>query len=155
MEQHFRAVALIQSVKDNRLSYLLHNRQNPNNCRDPWTFVIGQRLETESFRETVIREVAWQLNLDRKTDFLVSHMAQRCVETIEPLPGKCYPVHLAVAFFPVHFYRSHVIARFENEPNWRWFSSREVIAGRTDQGAPIDPTVVQWLKSWEVIHPWE
>lgn len=155
MDQHFRAVALIQSAREDRLYYLLHNRQAPNERQEHWEFVVGTRLENESFRETVIREVAWQLNLDRERDFLVSHMAQRCVETIEHLPGNCHPVHLAVAFFPVHFYRSQVIARFENEPNWRWFSSREIMAGRTDQGATIDPVVTHWLKSWEVIHPWD
>ena len=35
-------------------------------------FVIAEKLENDSFREALQREVAWILPLDRKRDFIIS-----------------------------------------------------------------------------------
>lgn len=51
-----------------------------NPAKRNWECVISQRLEKEVGSETLAREVAWRLNLDRKTDFLVGKMAMLNVE---------------------------------------------------------------------------
>ena len=64
-------------------------------------FVIAKRLEKESWRE-----VAWELEIDRKRDFLVSNMAQLNIQLDMVLPSDSEPTNIACAFYNVELYRN-------------------------------------------------
>lgn len=151
MEKLFVSVALIRDMTETPSRLLL--RRDP--ASGEWRFVVGERLQSESFRETIVRETAWQLELDPQSDLLVSDMAQLSVESIEKQPGSAEPLHLAIAFYPVHLYGRAAKARLNTSEHVGWFTSREILAGRCDQGTAIDPRVVAWLKQWEVLQPWQ
>ena len=101
-----------------------------------------------------MREVAWQLNLERKSGFLVSSMAQLSMEYVEELPDAS-KLHIAVAFYNVHVYRKAVVESLDEDVNNRWVSAAEVCRGSTNEGDPIHPQVVDWINRWTVVQPWQ
>ena len=151
MQQCFRSVALFKKLIGDSAAYLVWRTA----VESPWQFIVGSRLGRESFRETAIREVAWQLNLDRTKDFIVSSMAQLSKESFDAIDSSGRTVHLAVAFYPVYVYREEVFAVLDLSPGLRWVSSAEVCAGNTRDGEAIDPQVVAWIKKWDILPAWQ
>lgn len=72
---HF-SIALIRRIESEVTRWLVI--WNP--AKKNWECVISQRLEKEVGSETLAREVAWRLNLDRKADFLIGKMAMLNIE---------------------------------------------------------------------------
>ena len=128
-----------------------------------WECVISQRLEKEVGSETLAREVAWRLDLDRKTDFLVGKMAMLNVEmdreefgeeridyanfegeVIEATVDENDPLSrlIKIEFVPVEIYRKKVIDSLEQQPNVRWVSSAEICDGQFVDGTPHDANTV-------------
>jgi hypothetical protein len=144
------SVGLIQKTHDDRLLLLL--RRHPN--LQQWKFVCGERIENESFRETIAREVAWQLALDRQRDFLVANVPQLSVESIENFPGSELELPVAVEFYCIHLYGRAAVAKVEQNTELKWFSCAEVCDGVAQDGLLIDPAIVGWLNKWQVVQPW-
>ena len=117
-------------------------------------FVTGDRLQGESFRESILREVAWQLDIDRK-DFLTSKMAQLNLEFIETLPHTSVERHYHVAFYNVEVYRRDVIEKIHNRSELTWVTSEEICDGKTKLGVPFDPTLGYLINRSDVIQHWE
>ncbi len=115
------------------------------------TFVIGDRLEKESFRETAIREVAWELDLDRHRDFLVSNMAQLNLEFVDQIPNQFDKTHVVVSFYNVEIYRKEVIDRLRDDANNIWVTSEEICSGVTRHGQRFDPLVPYLINRSNVI----
>ena len=150
MDQRFRSVALIQQSGETPARFFL--RWNDEDSK--FEFVVGDRIDKESFRETVTREVAWQLDLDRKRDFLVANMAQLNMEYVEVSPFDQSQTHVAVAFYNVHVYRKQVLQTLNDDTDSKWVSSKEICDGQTTDGEMIDPQVVEWINRWRIIEPW-
>ena len=150
MDKIFKSVALIQQSEVNQTKMLLRWKENQN----LWKFIIADRLNRESFRESVTREVAWQLNLNRESDFLVSNMAQLSMEYIETQPDKSQK-HIAVAFYTIHIYGQSVRESLSEDQSNRWLSAAEVCQGKTTSGQTIHPRVVSWINKWNVVRPWQ
>jgi hypothetical protein len=149
MKQLFQSVAFIEKFEGDKSRFLL-KWQPVQNC---WKFIVADRLNKESFRESIIREVAWQLDLQRRTDFLVSNMAQLCVEFIESLPDNTQR-HVAVAFYKVHLYRRTAIESLHRDRFSRWVTAAELCQGTTADGQAIDKRIVKWINDWDVVQPW-
>ena len=150
MDKLFQSVALVQQLQGDKRKFLLR-WQADQKC---WTFVVADRLSKENFRESVTREVAWQLNLKRQTDFLVSNMAQLSMEYIETMPDQTER-HIAVAFYNVHIYRRIALESLTQDPSSRWMSAAEVCQGKTTDGQTIHPPIVNWINKWSVVQPWQ
>jgi hypothetical protein len=151
MENISLAVALIRKSGNLGLSWLarldrIHKRLE---------FVIGERLEGESFRETTIREVAWAMQLDRKRDFLVSNMAQMNLEFVDQLPGHFEKSHVQVSFYNVEIYRKEVVQLLDKDPNNFWVNSEEICNGVTRCGRIFSPIIPYLVKRSNVIQHWE
>ena len=116
-------------------------------------FIVGCRLERENFRETVIREVAWQLNLDRRRDMLVSNMSQLSIEFEEPTVDSFR--HVALAFYNVHLSKKKVIESVDRDQASQWVTAAEICGGQTSGGQLIHPEVVGWINKYEVVRPWQ
>ena len=145
------AVALVRKNYNQKLCWLA--RLNPS--RMMLAFVIGERLEGESFRETTIREVAWTLQLDRQRDFLVSNMAQMNLEFVDQLPGRFQKSHVQVAFYNVEIYRREGIQRLDQDSKNIWVSSDEICKGVTFCGRKLDPVIPYLINRSNVIQHWE
>ncbi len=118
-------------------------------------FITGQRLEGESFREAVQREVAWSLDVDRQTDFLISKMAQLNLEFVDALIDGANAKHYHVAFYNVEIYREKVLRKITAREGFIWVTSEEICAGRTKLGIKFDPELTALVKKSDVIQHWE
>ena len=149
LDQHFRSIALIQEDGDGPAQWLL--RWEPK--RTQWRFVVGERLNKESFRQTIQREVGWQLNLDPKSDFLVSNMAQLSMEYVDTNTENDEEQHVAVSFYLVHIYRRQALELVNADKSNRWVSAAEICEGKTKDDQPIHPRVVEWINKWQIVQP--
>lgn len=150
MKKQHLSVGIVQRIVDEAMEVLLVFDSK----RKTWGFIVGDRLEQESFRETILREVAWKFELDRKKDFLVAHMPLLSVETIEATEDSYEETHYKVEFYPIHLYRKQAIREISKKTEFKWFTCREICSGQTDDGTPIDAQLVRWLNKWHVIQPW-
>lgn len=148
MNKHFVSIALVQKTVNGQTSWLLLDQNGH------LQFIVGERLERESFRETVIREVAWQLNLNRRRDMLVSNMSQLSVE-FEESDSDGLDRHVAIAFYNVHLNKQSAIEIVNSNPSVVWVSAAEICAGQTGKGRTIHPEVVGWINRYEVVRPWQ
>jgi hypothetical protein len=151
MDQRSIAVALIRNSEPNQLCWLA--RQNSQTLQ--LEFIVGDRLEEESYRETTIREVAWELNLNRQKDFLVSNMAQLNLEFVDQLPGEFSKTHLSVAFYNVEIYKRDIREKLLDDRKNFWVSSSEICEGVTKCGRRFDPIVPYLINRSNVIQSWE
>ncbi|MGI9519462.1 MAG: hypothetical protein ACR2NP_20590 [Pirellulaceae bacterium] len=151
LQKWFRSVALIRRIQDDRHLWLAR-ADVPDT---PLTFITAQRLERESFRESIRREVAWELQLDSRRDFLVSNVAQLNLEFVARLPDDIVDSHIAVAFFLVDLYGKPALQAVQDDPQNIWLSSREVCDGKTDSGVTLDPRLTFLLDRAGVINPWD
>ena len=151
MEKLQLAIALIRSTETGALRWLATNGRESRKLQ----FVVGDRLESESFRETVAREVAWSLDLERKRDFLVSNMAQMNLEFIDQLPGWSDQCHVHLAFYNMEVYRRDVMKQLNADSTVFWIDSGEVCDGVTRQGQILDPLIPYLVNRSNVIQHWE
>ena len=153
MEKSFLAVALVQNMHNGRTRWLLN--QSSGESKRELNFIVGERLEQESFRESVTREVAWQLGLDRNRDFIVSNMAQLSVEFVEIDSEAGQERHIALAFYSVHVGKRNILDAIDEVPSTTWVSAAKICAGVTSEGKPIQSDVVEWINKYEVVRPWQ
>lgn len=144
------AVALIR-----RIGEQIHWLGKLNHADNTVDFVIAGRLEKESWRESVTREVAWELGIDRKRDFIVSNMAQLNIEMEMVLPGSTSPTEVACAFYNVELYRKATIAQFQEHEDFVWLTSNEICDGVTKSGAKLNPMILSLNSAANVIQHWE
>lgn len=146
----FRGFALVRKFEEDATRWLALRTANGG-----IDLIHGQRLERESFRETATREVAWQLGLDRHSDFLVSTMATLNLEFETVLPGTCQPQHVAVAFYPVDVYRAAVLQRLDANPKCLWLSSAQLCQGTAPTGEKLNPVTLEFINRFEIVQAWQ
>ena len=151
MRKLFVSVALISRFEGDRSQWLVR-WQPRGKCYD---LVKGRRLDQESFRETIDREVGWQLGLSRDRDYLVSNMAQLNLEFVDTLPGETEPQHVAVAFYPVHLYGRDARTKIEEDRDNCWITADELLRGQSDGRPKISPVTRHLLRRADVIAPWQ
>jgi hypothetical protein len=123
-------------------------------CQPVLNLICGGRLEDESFRETVTREVAWQMDLSRDRDFLVSNMAQINLEFVGSLPGRAEEIRMQVAFYSVDLYRQTARDRVQQRDDLIWVPS-EILCQETHfEGRLINPFHQSLINRGKVIEAW-
>ena len=118
-------------------------------------FVVADRLGRETFRESAMREVAWELDLDRHRDFLVSNMAQMNLDFVDHLPGRFSQSRTLVSFYNVEIFRDAVLSQLHEDPQNFWVTSGEICDGVTRQGLAFDPLIPYLVGRSNVIQHWE
>ena len=152
MERQSKAIALIRDPQQTPVCWLLAR----NTSADRWDFVIADQLENESLRESVRREVAWRLNLDPRSDLLVSNMAHLNVEYSgqgDAVDTDHPPISLA--FYSVELYGNNARTRIAERSDVCWVTSQEIYAEKAADGRPMDAVSVSWIKKWQVIQEWD
>ncbi|MDG1873172.1 MAG: hypothetical protein P8J27_04625, partial [Mariniblastus sp.] len=105
MEKISLSVSLIRNTSSESVRWLARVNEGTSEL----DFVIAQRLGNESFRESAIREVAWELRLDRECDFLVSSESQLNLEFVDRLPRWFEKHHVLASFFNVSIYSDEAL----------------------------------------------
>ena len=135
-----KSVALIRHIENERANWLV--RWDPQQSQA--AFVESPRLEGETYREALYREIDWQLGLDRKKDYLLSSVPRIHFEV-----SPCGNVHPAKTFdyeqsdfgiveiYTAEVYRQVVIDKLNSDTHNCWSSSSEILSGVDGQGRPI------------------
>ena len=152
MEKWFRSIALIRRSEEGKNFWLARPSIDRKGTLD---FVSAPRLQRESFRETIRREVSWSLDVDPRKDLLISNMSQLNLEFVACLPQDFTESHIAVSFFLVELYGKQVKEQVFGDSNNRWLSSAEVCAGQSRDGEPLDPRLIFLLDRARVINAWD
>ena len=140
MEKYIRGVAMIPQ------DYADQNHWYAHWCyiQGHYDFISGERQADETFRTAVERSVVGVLELTSR-DLLISNMAQLNLEFHDTLPPEADPRHVIVAFYLVNLYRRSAHSTVSDNPDGRWLSNQELLAGTTSEGLPISPTLTALL----------
>ena len=114
-------------------------------------FVTAPRLESESYRECIDREIAWRLRLRRSRDYIVSSVARLHLDAPLPSPGDAGVTFFVVEFYVVDLYGGSAWVTVNNNPDTRWLSSQELLSGECHEGKPVSGQLVMLLKKADVI----
>ena len=118
-----------------------------NRREDAWDFVTAERLENESFRECLDREIAWVLPLQRSQQYLISSVARLHLDlSADEMETTC-----AVEFYVVDLYGRTAQEAVDSCDQLRWLSGSELLSGETADGAPVSPRLVKLLQKADVI----
>ena len=145
MTQFTGSIALLRHPRDLEKRWLAWWNER----RRFFDFVIAERLEGDSFRECIDREIAWTLNLRRGKDYLVSQMARLHLQDTVSVSG--VDTSFTVQFFVADVFGRVGRAAVEENPELQWLTNEEVLAGRTSEQLPVNPTLVTLLERADVI----
>lgn len=143
-------LALIRDRGEQGSRWLLQHK----GCQNMLSLLCGSRLEGESFRETVTREVAWQLDLERQREFLVANMAQIDLEFEGVVPGQESLTRLHVAFYTVDLYRRVARERILARQELIWVPSAALCEASEFEGKLINPFHQSLIQRSKVIESW-
>ena len=127
-----------------------------NSGRQRLQFIEAHKLQGESFRDSLVREVAWATGLRQGKDYIVSSVPRAHVEH-ESAPAENDP---SGVIFVAEFYLVELMGRaaagiLEQDDRNRWLTSAEMTAGRAADGTPFCETQQMLLARTEVIQSWE
>lgn len=150
--QFVGAIALVRRDADGGSRWLA--QWNPG--RQRLQFVEAHKLEGESFRDSLVREIAWATGLRQGKDYIVSSVPRAHLQ-LQAEPG---PDEEAGAIFVVEFYLVELMGRsavgtLESDDRNRWLAPEEIFSGRAADGALVCETQRMLLSRTEVIQPWE
>ncbi len=143
---HFTgSIALVRHPEQLENLWLAHW----NASRKHYDFVTAERLDHESFRECLDRELAWVLDIRRDKDYLISSQARLHLD----LPGgvRADETGCVVEFYIVDLYGKAGWGSVELNNQLCWLTSEEVLSGKTAQGERVNPSLVELLSKADVI----
>ena len=117
--------------------------------RKHYDFVTAERLDDESFRECLDREIAWVLDIRRDKDYVISSQARLHLDI--PVDLETEATFFVVEFYIADLYGKSGRASVELNKQLRWLSSDEVLSGQTSEGVPVNPSLVELLNKADVI----
>jgi hypothetical protein len=120
-----------------------------NASRKHYDFVTAERLDDESFRECLDREIAWLLDLRRGKDYIISSQARLHLDI--PVESEEDETFFVVEFYIADLYGKSGRASVELNKQLRWLASDEVLSGQTSEGLPVNPSLVALLDKADVI----
>ena len=122
-----------------------------NDRRQCYEFVSAERLESESWRECLDREIAWSLQLQRGKDYLISSMARLHFEETRVSINAEADLHVVVEFYIVDPYGRRGREAFGQLRQTRWLTNNELRAGLTVDGQLIAPELTTLLQKADLI----
>lgn len=146
------AIALIRRVDDGTTSWLVRVSE----CGGRFRLIQTERLENESFREAISRELAWVLDLNRGKDFIVSSVPrlhldfQHEIHTGEGIARR----NMAIEFYVVDLFGSKSREQIANQSENQWLPGAELRKGLTPEGARLDDLQLLLLRKSDVIPEW-
>lgn len=119
--------------------------------RQCYSFIRAERLNNESWRECLDRELSWVLELRRGKDYLISHMARLHFSdtTSDNATGEI--IELEFEFYVVDPYGRSGRAAFQQLDGVRWLTNGELREGMTEDGVEIDPELTETLRRADLI----
>lgn len=141
------AVGLIRRLTDDGAMWLVHKPQN----KPHYTLVVGERLEGESGRVSLEREIAWTLKLESNRDYIISSVARLNYDTEFAKQGEQEATLFSIEFYIVELYGKLWPGILETNPVCRWVTTQELLEGTLADGTRFDPTICTLLNKAGVL----
>ncbi|HCS52971.1 hypothetical protein [Rubinisphaera sp.] len=125
-----------------------------NSKRNQFEMVTALRLENDTYRECLDRELAWKLELQRGKEYLISSMARLHIEQELTLPGDEIPAFYAIEFYVVDPYGKPSFAKLDKREDLHWLTTHEILAGFGPEDRAVDPRLVYLINKFELISPY-
>lgn len=116
-----------------------------------YSFVMAERIEAESWRECLDRELSWVLPVRRGKDYIISTMARLHLEETVYDSVAAEEQNVAYEFYVVDPYGRQGKAAFTNLEDTRWLTNSELRAGQTGDGRAIDPELTELLVRADIL----
>lgn len=142
------AVALIRHPEEGEKRWL--TMRDPH--RQQFQLITAQRLEQESFRDCLDREIAWRLRLRRKKDYIISSMARLHLELREDAEPVVNGIDV-IQFITVNLYGRLARLSVSGNRSVAWFSATEILSGRGTGGCEIDTSLNALLSRHNILGP--
>lgn len=130
MHKTVRSIALIRHPDADPPRWLVR--------RDPRSgelgLIVADRLEGDSYRDCLVREVAWALGLARERDFIVSSVPRVHLELTRADQPDLEEDWLFAEFFVVELFGAQAPALVEADPANLWLTVEELRSGGTAAG---------------------
>ena len=121
------AIALVRGWFGKSQRWLVHQRPETE-----WTLIETDRLEQESFREAISREIAWQLNLRRDKDYIVSSVPRLHLEMPAESRKTCGGVELptvdVIEFYLVELFGRAARDTLDRNPDIDWWEADQLLS---------------------------
>lgn len=143
------AIALIRRFVDEQCFWLVRRESLPGE-HGKLGLLQSERLEKESYRELIDREVGWILKLDRGRDYIVSSVPRAHFQgLVETIAGGTLFV---MEFYVVDLFGGRAATRLDRDSANEWLSTAELFA-EINTGSDLDPVQKRLLQLAEVIRP--
>lgn len=123
--------------------------------RECYQFVEAHKIEDETFRQSLLREISWTTGLETGRDFLVAGGARARVQFAEVTPCDPEPVWFVVEFYLVELMGRRQGQLLSEHDQIAWLTADEVQAGRTRDGRPLCPRLCSLIKRADILQPWQ
>jgi len=137
------SVCLLRHPKESEAQWL--TVWNEPHCR--YDFIASEKLEGDSFRECIEREVGWVLDLRRGRDYIVSSQARLHLELSIDAVGLSH----VIEFYVTDLYGAAGRAAVQCNSAARWLTGAEILDGESQEGLPVNPQHVNWIQQADVI----
>ncbi|MEX0701969.1 MAG: hypothetical protein WD069_07725 [Planctomycetales bacterium] len=150
MEKTVRSIALVRHPDADPPRWLVR--------RDAESGALGllvsDRLEGDSYRECLVREVAWTLGLARDRDFIVSSVPRVHLELRKAEQPELEEDWLFAEFFAVELFGGRALEVVDADPANVWLTAEELRAGET-ASARLNDRDRLLLARGDVLPAWE
>ena len=125
-----------------------------NEGRNCYQFVEAHKLEEESFRDSLQREVGWATGLQSGRDYIVSSTPRAHLQFMGDEGCSGGAAGYVIEFFLVELMGKQHAAILEANESARWIGASDLGAGQLPDGRPICPQLLAFLKQGDVVSPW-
>ena len=146
-EPYSVSMGLLRDVREEGTSWLTYRPEGKAHL----TPVMAERLEGESWRGCLDREIAWSLNLVSGRDYIISSMARLHYDTEITRPHDSEPTMYTVEFYVVDWYGKLAKGLLDADPRCRWITTNDLVAGKLEDNSTIDPVVVTLLNKSRIL----
>lgn len=122
--------------------------------RNCYQFVEAHKLESESFRESLQREISWTTGLETGRDFLVSNVPRARLQFLGETGCAEQPAGYVVEFFLVELMGKRHAGILQGLELARWIDQDQLEIGTALDDRPICPQLRSLLERGDVIPPW-
>ena len=160
MPHHVGAIALVRRDAENpgdpevadparRSEWLALSEPDDDVLRLP----AAEKLDGESYRDALVREVGRAAGLDAKRDFLISHAPRAHVQFADTCPGPTEGDVTVLQFYVCELFRRGR-AKLDGNPAAVWLTAGDLEAGGAD-GRPLAADQLALLKRADLLPPRE
>lgn len=145
MSQSFiGSIALVRRFVDGGCSWLFRQEEHILHL------IQAQRLEGESYREVIEREVGWRLQIARGKDYIVSSVPRAHFQGA--ITHGDQSIFYVIEFFVVDLFGRKAQPVLDHDPNNLWLTNEDLLSSGPST-LPIDAWQRQLLHLTEVLGP--